>query len=309
MVDIWWVVRSFGGWRVPQSALVPTWTGEAPPSKHPLVFVTCVAQELAVATDKINKAFKDFRHIERSLPVVPRGLLGRSLPEVCNLSNCLHEKMRALYGVTFMNTTPFALAIAAAFAATPVMAADLTYSDPAPAYEAPAASTGGWTGAYVGLHAGTGSESMSPFSGDKEFMGGVQAGYNAEMGGAVVGGELELSHMGDTEVDVPGGQLKERHRIAAKAKVGAPLGDTLVYGTAGGAMTSLRDSGNAQGPDGWKPGWLVGAGVEQKFNEQISGRVEYNYTRTGDVRSFNGVSTSETNVSDHTIKAGVNYRF
>ena len=93
------------------------------------------------------------------------------------------------------------------------------------------------------------------------------------------------------------------------AKVGAPLGDTLVYGTAGAAMTSLRDTSSAEGPDGWKPGWLLGAGVEQKFNEQISGRVEYNYTRTGDVRSFNGTSTNETNLSDHTIKAGVNYRF
>ena len=43
--------------------------------------------------------------------------------------------------------------------------------------------------------------------------------------------------------------------------------------------------------------------------EQISGRVEYNYTRTGDVRSFDGTSTSESNVSDHTIKAGLNYNF
>jgi outer membrane immunogenic protein len=208
-----------------------------------------------------------------------------------------------------MNKMPFALAIFAAFAA-PAGAADLTYSEPAPSYDAPAASSGGWTGAYVGLHAGTSSDHGSPFSGDREFMGGIQGGYNAEMGGAVVGGEVEFSHLGDVEVEVPGGELNERYRLAAKAKVGAPLGDTLIYGTAGGTMTSLRDTSTAAGPDGWKPGWLVGAGVEQKFNEQISGRVEYNYARTGDVRSFNtSTGTTENNVSDHTIKAGVNYRF
>lgn len=208
-----------------------------------------------------------------------------------------------------MNKKPFALAILAAFAASPVLAADLTYSD-APVYEEPsAAPSGGWTGAYVGLHAGSASERVNPFSGNKEFMGGVQGGYNAEMNGFVVGGELELSHMGDVEVDVPGGDLKERYRLAAKAKAGAPIGDTLIYGTAGVAMTSLRDTSTAEGPDGWKPGWLLGAGIEQKFNQNVSGRVEYNYTRTGDVRSFDGVSTSETNVSDHTIKAGVNYNF
>lgn len=208
-----------------------------------------------------------------------------------------------------MTRKSYALALFAAFATSPALAADLTYSDPTPSYSEPVASSGGWTGAYVGGHIGTSSDNLRPFSGDSEFMGGIQGGYNAEMGGAVVGGELELSHMGDTEVGVPGGELKERYRLAAKAKVGAPLGDTLIYGTAGAAMTSLRDTSTAEGPDGWKPGWLVGAGVEQKFNDQISGRVEYNYTRTGDVRSFNGTSTNETNLSDHAIKAGVNYRF
>ncbi len=209
-----------------------------------------------------------------------------------------------------MKVRTFAVAICATFATTTfALAADLTYSDPAPTYNEPYQSSGGWTGPYAGIHAGMGSERMNPFSGDKEFMGGAQAGYNAEVGGAVVGGELEWSHLGDTEVGVPGGDLKERHRIAAKGKVGAPLGDTLVYGTAGLAMTSLRDTSTVKGPDGWKPGWLVGVGVEQKLNEQISGRVEYNYTRTGDVRSFHNGTTSETNVSDHTIKAGVNYKF
>eukprot|EP00913_Durusdinium_trenchii_P021284 g19997.t1 len=207
-----------------------------------------------------------------------------------------------------MTMKPLALALAA-FAAgsalsTTVFAADLTSSYEPPAYSEPSAAPTGWTGAYVGLHAGTGSEKISPFSGDKEFMGGVHGGYNTEINGVVVGGEAELSHLGDTEVDVPGGELKERYRIAAKGKVGAPLGSTLVYGTAGLAMTSLRDTSSAEGPDGWKPGWLVGAGVEQKFNDKISGRIEYNYTRTNDVRSFDGVETSESDVSDHTIKAG-----
>jgi outer membrane immunogenic protein len=213
-----------------------------------------------------------------------------------------------------MTSKSLALALAAAVVVGPALstsafAADLTSAYEAPSYNEPVESSSDWSGAYVGLHAGSGSERVNPFSGDKEFIGGIHGGYNHEINGVVVGGEAELTHMGDTEVDVPGGELKERARIAAKGKVGAPLGSTLIYGTAGVAMTSLRDTSTAEGPDGWKPGWLVGAGVEQKFNDKISGRVEYNYTRTGDVRSFDGVSTSESNVSDHTIKAGVNYKF
>ncbi|SMD19999.1 outer membrane protein [Rhizobium sp. RU36D] len=210
-----------------------------------------------------------------------------------------------------MNTSAksFALALIAASAAAPALAADLTYSDTT-SYEAPAStSTGGWTGAYVGGHLGMGSDKLDPFSGDKGLAVGIQGGYNQELNGAVIGGELELSHMGDTEVRLPGGDLKERHRLALKAKGGLPLGDTLVYGTGGMALTNMRDNGPVQGPDGWKPGWLAGAGIEQKFNSNISGRVEYNYVRTNDIRVFNGTSTTTGDVGDHTIKAGVNYKF
>jgi outer membrane immunogenic protein len=215
-----------------------------------------------------------------------------------------------------MTMKPFALALAAAFVAGPalstsVLAADLTGSYEAPAYNEPSGgSMSDWTGPYVGLHAGSASDSINPFSGDGEFTGGIHAGYNTEINGIVVGGEAELSHLGDAKVDVSRGQLKERYRVAAKGKVGAPLGSTLVYGTAGVAMTSLRDSGATEGPDGWKPGWLVGAGVEQKITDNLSGRVEYNYTRTSDVRNFRaGTSTTESSIGDHTIKAGVNYKF
>ena len=203
----------------------------------------------------------------------------------------------------------FALVLTAAFATTPVFAADLTYSEPTPSYEAPAATSSGFTGAYAGIHAGVSSERINPFSGEKEFMGGIQGGYNGEVGGVIVGGELEYSHLGDTEVGVPGGTLKERHRVAAKAKAGAAMGETLLYGTAGMAMTSLRDGKTVEGPDGWKPGYLLGAGVEQNLNANLSAKVEYNYVRTNDVRSFDGVTTSQTDISDHVIKGGVNYKF
>lgn len=207
-----------------------------------------------------------------------------------------------------MTFKPFAVAIAAAAFAAPALAADLTYSEPAPSYSAPAGDSG-WSGAYVGVHAGIASDDLNPFSGDNGFAGGLQAGYNTELGGAVVGGEVELSHMGDAEMDVPGGELRERHRVAAKAKAGVPIGETLVYGTAGLAMTNFRDGRGIDGPDGWKPGLLLGVGVEQKISGPVSARVEYNYVRTNDVRSFDGVGTSQTDIGDHSVKAGINYKF
>jgi outer membrane immunogenic protein len=212
-----------------------------------------------------------------------------------------------------MTMKRFALAIAtlsaAPLLATAAGAADLTPAYEAPTYSEPAAASSDWNGAYVGVHGGLASPKLNPFASGKGVAAGAHAGYNADVGGAILGGEVEASYMGDTEIKVNGGELKERHRLAAKVKAGAPLGQTLIYGTAGLAMTNFRDNGGVSGPDGWKPGFLVGAGVEQKLTGNISARVEYNYTATNEVRSFSNGIASEKDLHDHSVKAGLNYKF
>lgn len=195
------------------------------------------------------------------------------------------------------------------FASAPLRAADLTssYAEP-PAYNEPAASTD-WTGAYAGVHGGVTSPKINPFDGGKGLNLGVHGGYNADVGGAVVGGELDYSYLGDADVHVSNGRLNERHRIAAKVKAGVPLDQTLIYGTGGLAMTNFRDNGATSGPDGWKPGLLLGAGIEHKLTGNISARVEYDYVMTSDVRSFTGGVESKRDVHDHSITAGIDYKF
>lgn len=208
---------------------------------------------------------------------------------------------------------PLALAIVASLTApfaTIAHAADLTSYQEPPAYNEPAAArSGNWDGAYVGAHGGFVSRRLNPFKGGKGVAAGVQGGYQADVGGVVIGGEGELSYLGDAEVKVNRGTLEERHRLGLKAKAGVPLDQTLLYGTAGMAMTNFRDNGGVSGPDGWKAGYIVGAGIEQKFNDKISAKVEYNYTGTPNVRTFAGGVASEQDVHDHTVKAGVNYKF
>ncbi len=194
------------------------------------------------------------------------------------------------------------------FAAAPAMSADLNSYEAPPAYnEAPASTS--WTGAYVGGHIGAAMPSANPFRSGKGLALGAQAGYDYDLGSAVVGGEVEATHLGDAQVKVPNGHLKERWRAAVKAKAGVKLDQTLVYGTAGLTATSLRDSGGVTGPDSTKGGYLLGAGAEHRFTPQISAKVEYNYVSTGDVRTFANGTASHTDLSDHVVKGGLNYRF
>ncbi|RWX75414.1 porin family protein [Neorhizobium lilium] len=214
-----------------------------------------------------------------------------------------------------MTFKPLVLAASAALFLSPALsaplwAADVTsnYAEP-PAYNEPAAGPTDWTGAYAGVHGGLTSPKLNPFDGGKGMNLGVHGGYNADVGGAVVGGELDYSYLGDADVKVNGGKLNERHRIAAKAKAGVPLDQTLIYGTGGLAMTNYRDHGGVSGPDGWKPGLLLGAGIEQKLTSNISARVEYDYVMTSGVRSFTAGTESKRDVHDHSITAGIDYKF
>lgn len=201
-----------------------------------------------------------------------------------------------------------AAAALVSFAASPIWAADLSSYENPPAYnEAPASTS--WTGAYVGGHIGAAMPSANPFKGGKGLALGAQAGYDYDLGSAVIGGEVEATHLGDAKAKVPNGNLKERWRAAVKAKAGVKLDDTLVYGTAGVTVTSLRDGGGVTGPDGMKEGYLLGAGAEHRFTPQISAKVEYNYVATDDVRTFSNNVVSHTDLSDHVVKGGVNYRF
>lgn len=198
------------------------------------------------------------------------------------------------------------IALAAAFAvglSGTAMAADLspTYNDP-PAFQ--------WSGAYVGVHGGTAFTKMpNPFAGRNGWSGGLQAGYNIQTGPAVFGAELEGSYLGGAEHNVEGGKIKEKWRAAAKAKAGLAFDQTLVFGTAGVAMTTFDKAGGVRDTDSRKLGYLVGAGVEQAFAGGLSAKIEYDYIRTPNVETRSAFGTAKTGIGSQELKAGINYRF
>lgn len=191
----------------------------------------------------------------------------------------------------------------AAYLTGSAMAADLSpaYNDP-PAFQ--------WSGAYFGAHGGTAFTRMpNPFADRNGFDAGAQAGYNVQMGPAVLGAEVEGSYLGGAEHNVQGGKVKEKWRAAAKAKAGLSFDQTLVFGTGGVALTKFEKGDNLTDSSGWKTGYLVGAGIEQAFAGGLSAKVEYDYIRTPNVETTTALGTSKSTIGSHELKAGVNYRF
>ncbi len=184
-------------------------------------------------------------------------------------------------------------------------AADLTFTPQA--YQASPAFS--FDGAYVGVHGGMASRSPNPFSDGRGLAAGAQAGYNFQVGPGILGAEVEGSYLGDAEQKVRGGTIGEKWRLSAKAKAGVAFDKTLVYGTAGYAMTKFEAGKGVRRDSDWKGGYLVGGGLEHAFAGGLSAKMEYNYVITPDVKTRSASGTGKTDIDSHVIKAGLNLRF
>ncbi|MBR0718799.1 outer membrane protein [Bradyrhizobium liaoningense] len=198
-----------------------------------------------------------------------------------------------------------------ALAVAQASAADLPRRTSAPVpYVTPPAFT--WTGAYVGVHASYARQQFGKSFEDRDSIAaGLQLGGNYQMGSIVLGAELEGSHLGGQRAKdstLTKTSVDQKWLFAAKGRVGAAFDRTLVYGTAGLAMMEIdaKDPVGLTGGDKWKVGYLVGAGVEHAFTNNLSLKVEYNYVAAAQDYKVGG---NKAEATDHIVKAGLNYRF
>lgn len=190
-----------------------------------------------------------------------------------------------------------------------------------------------WSGGYIGVHGGLEvdafkSVSASPnipalnFSGKKNTKGlgggslGLQAGYNWQSGNVVYGVEAEGSGLflsskksaGDLKPDASS-------RLAAKGRLGYSFGSTLLYGTAGLALSPQRITSPAVGvnPAARKSltrvGPLLGLGVEHKITQNVSLRAEVDYALQGERRMVFPAGTTKVQSGAISAKAGLNWHF
>jgi outer membrane immunogenic protein len=168
--------------------------------------------------------------------------------------------------------------------AVPATAADLGRRYPAPAEQPlpPAPLGTSWSGFYIGGNLGAAfdpndlsikdlSEEQDlslKFSNDTEFMGGVQGGYNWQMGSWVAGVEGDIDFAENIN-----------YLASVRGRLGWALGSWLLYGTAGVAFIDTdndfvvvsADDGPFSFSNGNNDtGFVVGGGVDYKIAPQLS---------------------------------------
>ena len=161
----------------------------------------------------------------------------------------------------------------------------------------------------------------------KGWLGGLQLGYNYQLGAFVLGveGDFSFADVKWTESASFGGStidasLKSDYYATAAARVGYAFDRFLVYGKGGVAFTrdkydiTVSTGGSASGKFN-RTGWMLGAGLEYAFWDNWSVKGEYNYLHfagideTLDTSGGLTVTTANVSLVSHLIKVGLNYRF
>jgi outer membrane immunogenic protein len=216
------------------------------------------------------------------------------------------------------------VAIVALGATAPALAADLgaaprTYTK-APAYVQPIYN---WTGFYIGGHIGGAFAGDNSLQGDSRFLGGVQGGADYQFSNnLVLGIEAQYSWMSNNGggATFPGGILvtsNSNELGSVTGRLGYSFGPALLYAKGGYAFKD-GDHVNVNGsPVGFtttgntRDGYTVGAGLEYMFAPNWSAKVEYQYYNFGSTTFLTpvGLAGVRFNDDEHTVKAGINYRF
>ena len=236
--------------------------------------------------------------------------------------------------------------VAAAFAATPALAAD---NGTSASYD----WSGYYAGGHVGYQAGDEDWTLVDNPGDGEsgsigqvvtshdvsgFFGGVQVGRNWQEGTRVYGVELDVSwadvngaSASYSNGEKPGprewttdttwlatlggrvGHAQDRTLFYAEGGLALAHADYYHLGAKGGTPPGTGSERPFYG-DATRAGLYIGAGIEQAVSDNWSAQFEYNYVNTfiGDAKLWG--NPSEPAVFDidqgaHTIKFSLNYHF
>jgi outer membrane immunogenic protein len=206
-------------------------------------------------------------------------------------------------------------------------------------------------GSIIGSEGTSGTLSFSDDD-EADFIGGAQIGYNVQFGSFVAGleADLQYSNLGNRDnarggeytfspasptgfglafappgATIIGGQAQNPEYFATvRGRLGLAFGQALVYGTGGVAFGFHDDDdfGLNSGNDDTSVGYVVGAGVEYAFTNNLTFKLEGLYVNLGDDNGRNGdavydLATNTLSLNGNgsgdiefsLVRVGANYKF
>jgi outer membrane immunogenic protein len=187
----------------------------------------------------------------------------------------------------------------------------------------------GWSGFYAGVNADYGfggvtrRATIGGVATENNTNGpafGVQAGYNLDMGGFVLGTEADLQGSGISYSEALGADtFKAGIDVfgTVRGRAGMSFGQVMPYVTGGfaagrGTASLTNGAGVTTSQSATHMGWTLGAGLEAQATENISIKAEYLYVDLG-TQTYNGlpapINNQDVTQRFSVVRAGINYKF
>jgi outer membrane immunogenic protein len=173
-----------------------------------------------------------------------------------------------------------------------------------------------WTGFYAGVNAGGGGTAHDGLLSPSGGFAGAQIGYNWQ---GVLG--LGRNWVLGVEADIQGSGIDDSAMGlksslnwfgTVRGRVGYAFGPTLVYATGGFAFGEVESTVSPFRVSETQTGYVLGGGVEYKFNPAWSLKAEYQFISL-DASDALGAGPLGFTTGDrsevNTFRVGVNYRF
>lgn len=198
-----------------------------------------------------------------------------------------------------------------------------------------------WSGIYLGAHGGGGwgdfGGNLSGFDDVSGGLGGIHGGYLWQRGSLVFGAEGDFSFgklddqieivergniFGSPYTDTTRFDVQFEKLASLRARIGYAAGPLQIFATGGvawswvelsffdsftlGGRTIVSDDVSAKDV---LTGWTVGGGVEYKFTQNVSGRVDVQHYRFDDTFDFAGSQIDGVEVDLTVVRGGLTFHF
>jgi outer membrane immunogenic protein len=204
--------------------------------------------------------------------------------------------------------------VAALLASTVIAsAADLPSTNEPAFAPVTAAPLFSWTGGYAGVNVGYGwgdfNGGAAAITGNNSgWLGGVQAGYNYQMNQIVLGVEADWQ-LSNLESNIVGGGTATVDNFGTvRARVGVAVDRFMPYLTGGYAFGNATvDPAGIAAESNFHHGWVIGAGVEYAWTDNLTTKIEGLWLNLADERYGN--VPVRAGYEGAVLRAGLNFKF
>ena len=199
-----------------------------------------------------------------------------------------------------------ALAIASAIFGASAHAADM-YGRRGPYTVQQPLNVYSWAGPYIGGNVGYQWGEISNHAAEPSgITGGIQGGYNWQVGQFVFGGEADIQLSGASDT-FAAWKFSNPWFGTLRGRAGFAMNNILIYGTGGLAFGSVRAQALNLTETQSAAGWTLGVGAEIGITQNWTAKAEYLYVNLNDNQfALTGLPNGyQFNV----VRLGVNYKF